>query len=831
MQEWEFGVLGPLRVRHAGTSVPIPAAKQRVLLTALVMAGRDTVSAGRLMNYLWGETPPPSARNTVKNYALRLRRALTDDSGTSPILTTPNGYRLATPVQAVDLHRFQALEGRARAEATAGALATADDLLRQALRLWRGTPLADVPSDLIQQEIVPGLTERHLATVEFSFDLELRRGRHDAVVTDLHALSRQHPLRERLLGLSMLALYRCGRAAEALTAYHDAVTTLRDELGTDPSPELRALHEQILRQDPALHLRGTPPAASRPPTVARQLPGSPPGFVGRHHALRQLDELLERARRERTVALAVLSGPGGIGKTSVALHWAHQHLTDFPDGQLYVNLRGFDPSGSPISSDDAVRSCCVALGADPATLPAEFDALHALCRTLLTDRRILLLLDNARDAAQVLPLLPGSASCLVLVTSRNHLPALAVQAGARLLMLEAFDEHDATVLLSRQLGDDRTSADPAAVAAITRWCAGLPLALRVVAARAAQRPGFTLADLACELRDAATRLDRLNAGDDHTSVAAALSWSYHALPATVAQTLGLLAHAPGPDLNRDAAASLTDSALPQLNPVLLHLEAASLLVQHRPGRYLMHDLTRLYAAQRATADLPADSLNAALRRLADYYVRTADHADRVMTAHAPRDRGTLAPPPTTTPTPFDTPTQALTWFDTERLTLLATQQLAATRGWHHLVVHLAWLPSTYQCHRGLNQDRIHCWQLAITAAQHIGDPGLVMAAHRFLGDAYGRVGDHARALHHLELALNHAEHDNDLLAQAHTHRGLTEIFSRHGDHHAAHHAWHHALTLYEADDRNRDATRLRHQIRTNPAPAPSLHHAEQQREA
>jgi len=362
--------------------------------------------------------------------------------------------------------------------------------------------------------------------------------------------------------------------------------------------------------------------------IPRQLPAAPCRFVGRADELDILTSALNDHPDDEhgtTMVISAIGGTGGIGKSALALHWAHLNACRFPDGQLYMDLRGFDISDQPTRLSSATCSFLAALGIDPAQIPVDLDSQTALYRSLLTDKRMLIVLDNARDAAQVVPLLPGSATCTVLVTSRRHLGCLAATHGARLLDLDVLSESEARELLAQHLGRTRVSAEPAAVRELLTVCAGLPLALRIVAARVARHPHFSLAAIAEELRDAPSRLDALDAGNLRTNIRTVLSWSHHALGSVEATVFRLLGLDPGADIDLAAVICLTDLPCRQVRKVLGELETMSLVQQYQPGRYRMHDLVRLYAAEQAERDLSPHIQSAALRRLTDYYLRTARH--------------------------------------------------------------------------------------------------------------------------------------------------------------------------------------------------------------
>ncbi|MEV6606876.1 BTAD domain-containing putative transcriptional regulator [Kutzneria sp. NPDC051319] len=485
--EFDFRVLGPLEVRHNGTLVTVGAARQRTLLAALLMRANQVVSLDELVRNVWEEHPTAGARTTVQNYVMRLRNALRGAAGTSPIVTASDGYLISVSESELDVWRFRELVADARRADPE----SATKLLTDALSLWRGDALADVQSETLRREFAPRLTEQLLSAIELHIDVELDLARHAAAIGELRDLTLRHPLRERFWAQLITALYRSGRQAEALQAFTDVRTVLADELGIDPGPELQELHRQVLTGDPALAR-----IAIRQPLV-RQLPPPVGGFVGRAAELEALDQLLDRRP-----GVAVVSAGGGFGKTSLVLRWAHDHVDRFPDGQLFVNLRGFDPSGPSMQPTSALRAFLEALGVPSASIPSELDAQTALYRSLVADKRMLLVLDNALDSTHVAPLLPGSPTCTVLVTSRNQLGGLMTTQQAMLIALDVLGDQEARDLLAAHLGATRVAAEPAAVDEIVDRCASLPLALSIVAARAAGHPGFPLSTLADELAEA-----------------------------------------------------------------------------------------------------------------------------------------------------------------------------------------------------------------------------------------------------------------------------------------------------------------------------------------
>jgi DNA-binding SARP family transcriptional activator/tetratricopeptide (TPR) repeat protein len=677
----EFCLLGPLLVRRDGVTLPVAAGKQRAVLATLLLGAGRAVSVDELTEALWGSEPPPSARVAVQNHVMRLRKALGADVG-GRIRTLPRGYEIRLDDGELDVSRFETHLATARDAARAGSWDTAAQQARAGLELWRGEPLADVESDLLATRDVPRLAELRLQALEVRLDADLCLGRNAEVITEVQRLAAAHPLRERLHGLLMLALYRDGRQAEALAAYASARQILVAELGAEPGVGLQELHQQILTADAALRCpaQALGGADSWAAAVPRQLPAAVSGFTGRTAELAALTQMLDETGADSpgTVVISAIAGTAGVGKTALALRWAHQIAGRFPGGQLYVNLRGFDPSGAPMAATEAVRGFLDALGVRPDRIPLQPEAQAGLYRSLLADRSMLIVLDNARDEQQIRPLLPASPGSLVVVTSRNQLGGLAAAHQARLLSLDVLSQDESVHLLAARIGADRATAEPTAVSEIAALCARLPLALAIAAARAEARPDFPLAALAGELRDRAGRLDALDAGDPAASVRAVFSWSYRQLSDDTARMFRLLGLHPGPDISVPAVASLAAVNEPEARRLLAGLTRAHLVAEHVPGRYALHDLLRAYAVDQGHEADPEAERAAAVGRVVDHYRHTA--RDAASTIH-PFGRIVLTPPSTgTAPEQFTAPEQALAWFEAEYHVLLAAVALAVDWG-------------------------------------------------------------------------------------------------------------------------------------------------------
>ncbi|MGY0059791.1 AfsR/SARP family transcriptional regulator [Streptomyces sp. LZ34] len=809
----EFRVLGDVGAYVDGKALDLGHAQQRSVLAVLLAEVRRSVSAEQLIDRIWGEDAPQRAKGTLYSYLSRLRGVLAVAEEECRIARRTGGYTLLVDPDAVDLHRFRALAEQARA---VGEASVAAPLFDQALGTWQGDFCASCDTPWFGS-VREGLRQERLAAVLDRSDTLLLLGRHGELPAELFTLVEEQPLNERLGGLVMLALYRSGRVAEALTHYDAFRRRLAEELGVDPGPQLRQLHQRILTADPALTPPPTspltppptspptssltsqaappdpppqtPPPASQaapPPTppaarptprhpVPAHLPAPPPRFTGRADELDRLARFLDgRAGAEGPMAIAAITGPGGIGKTWLALHWAHHHLRDFPDGQLYVNLRGFDPSAEPVPVAAAIRGLLDALGADPAAIPSDVEGQAGLYRSLVSGRHLLVLLDNARDSDQVRPLLPGSPTCTVLITSRHRLTGLAATHGARALGLDVLSETEARTLLTRHLGDHRVAAEPAAVRTLLNHCGGLPLAVSILSARAAGHPDLPLSALAEEVEEAATRLDALDTGDVAADLRAVFSSSYRALGADAAETLSLLGLAPGPDISVPAAASLTGLPAPRVREHLRTLQAAHLLQRHTSHRHRMHDLVRLCAAEQAET-LPTAHRQSARHRLLDFCLHTACAAAELLDPH--RDRIPLPEPrPGVVPEAFADEEDALKWFTVEHPFLLGAMDLARAFGFDSHVWMLAQALEPFFDYRGHWRDWADTQHTALLAAQRLGELSWQAAAHRGLGAVYTQIkrldDGHAHFQHALDLYGRSAER----LGQAHAYRGLSWVF-------------------------------------------------------
>jgi DNA-binding SARP family transcriptional activator/tetratricopeptide (TPR) repeat protein len=803
----EFGVLGPLRVVVEGRVVPIASARQRAVLTLLLISANQAVSIHRLIDGVWGEHPAGSVQNMVHTYMWRLRTLLIEQ-GERRLLTEPAGYRLRVEPGELDLSAFEQLVAGGRAALARGEASRAARSLRTALELWRGEPFADVALHGGDQAAeVQRLTEARVAALQERIEAELALGQHEALIGELGRLAVQHPLRERIAGQLMLACYRSGRQGDALAAFNRIRAALADELGMDPGRELRELHQGILRADPGLVAAAARGSGDR--IVPRQLPAAAGHFAGRVREIKALSSLLDQgARSGGTAVISAIDGTAGIGKTTLALNWGHQNLEKFPDGQLYVNLRGFAHDDRPTAPAEAMRGFLDALAVPVGRVPQGLDAQAALYRSLLADKKMLVVLDNARDTDQVRPLLPGSATCMTLVTSRNPLTGLIVTDDARPVTLDLLSTGEAHDLLARRLGTERAAAEAEAIGALIELCARLPLALSIAAARAVVNPALPLSALVAELHHARGRLDALDIGDTTADLRAVFSWSYQHLASPAAHMFRLLGVHPGPDITAAAAASLAGISRDRADRLLGELVGAHLLTRQASGRYACHDLLRAYAAEQAhTVDGP-DDRHGAQHRVLDHYLHTARTA--AMLIHPNRAPIALDPvEPGVTPEGLADFRQAQSWLEAERPVLLAVIAQAAADGFDTHANLLPWVLVNFFDQRGYWHDYLVTQRSSLIAAQRLGGLAGQARAQRLLGSAHARLGSHEDALNHLQQALDIYRRLDEHSGHAHTRLAIGSLLDQQGRYDEALGHTRQALELYRtAGDRAGQADTL-----------------------
>ncbi|MFP8905583.1 AfsR/SARP family transcriptional regulator [Streptomyces atacamensis] len=664
-----FAVLGPVRAWRDGEPVGVGSPQQRALLAALLLRRGQTATAQELVDALWGEEPPQRALAALRTYASRLRKVL----GAEALISESGGYAIRLgPDTGIDADTAAAHALEAEKAVSSGDRHRARELYGLALAQWDGEPLAHIPGPYAENQRTR-LEEWRLSLLEHRLDLDLQLGSHAEAVSELTALTAEHPLRERLRELLMLALYRSGRQAEALAVYADTRRLLAEELGVDPRPELAELQQRILRADEEL---AQPVEESAPPGTATfvrpaQLPATVPDFTGRTAFVAELGDQLVAAE-SRVMAVSAVAGIGGVGKTTLAVHVAHAARDRFPDGQLYIDLQGAGPA--PAEPEAVLGAFLRALGIPDSAIPDGVEERASLYRSTLAGRRILTLLDNARDAAQVRPLLPGTEGCAALITSRVRMVDLA---GAHLVDLDVMSPEEAMTLFTRIVGAERVGAEREAVMDVVAACGFLPLAIRIAASRLAARRTWTVSFLARRLADERRRLDELQAGDQ--AVKATFELGYGQLEAEQARAFRLLGLADGPDISVHAAAAMLERTPEETEDLLESLVDTSLLESAAPGRYRYHDLVRLYARTCAERDEdPSSERSAARSRLLDFYLATTA---RVFALARPGERTVAHLAATEHPgLEFGDHAAALDWLFTEADCLLACVEQSTENG-------------------------------------------------------------------------------------------------------------------------------------------------------
>ncbi|GIF18116.1 DNA-binding SARP family transcriptional activator/Tfp pilus assembly protein PilF [Actinoplanes tereljensis] len=790
----ELLVLGPVEIRASGRPVGRLQPRQHHVLAALLVDANRPVTWSTLVDRVWGVDAPDGARTAMRAHVSRIRMALhlaAELSGRPVrLIRGGGGYQVQADLDQIDLHRLRRLADRARTT-------TGDErvrLLREAVGLWRGEPLAGLPGEWASR-VRSAWQHEHLDVVAAWALAELELGNAATVTAALADLTEEHPLVESVAAAYVRALHAAGRTAEAIDRYMRVTNRLADELGVGPGTELRKAYQSILREE-----RPPPVAPFRPAVSAgpRQLPLDVRGFVGRHDQLARLDALLADPG-----PLVLLRGTAGVGKTTLAVHWAHRLADRFPEGQLYLNLRGFDPVESPVQPAAAIRHCLEALDVPSRRIPTGLEAAAALYRSELAGRRMLIVLDNALDEIQVRPLLPGTPGCLTVVTSRDALAGLVAAEAAHAVDLGLLSTDEAAQLLSRRLGADRVVNEWQAVTALIESCARLPLALAIVAARAAVRPAAPLAVLAGELHQA--RLNVLGGDDPHTNLRAVIGHSYDALSAPAQRLFRLLGLHPGPDLAAPAAAAL--AALPPggTGALLAELTGANLLTEHRPGRYTHHDLLRAYAAELVAADPDHDI---ARLRVLDHYLHTAYAADRRL--YPARDPVSLAAPEAwVRPGSFADERAALDWFTTEQATLLTAIDHAAAHGLDTHAWQLVWTVRTVLGRRGLWSELAAVTGTALAVAVRLGDPAVQARAHHQLGTTCVRLGRLDEAERELNLGRAQFHELGNRTGEARAHHHLSYLFERRHEPEQSRAHGRQALELYrQAGHRNGEAHAL-----------------------
>jgi DNA-binding SARP family transcriptional activator/tetratricopeptide (TPR) repeat protein len=763
--ECRVTVFGGLTLWRGGGDVDLGPARQRALLAMLVVSSGAVVGVSDLVEALWGwGDPPASAVNQLHRMVGQLRRLFEPNLSTREagrlLQGSGTGYRLMLDADQCDLLAFRSALGACRADAAAGRWGAAALGFGNALDMAAGEPFAGLDEEVLARPEFVQLRRERLGAASQALDAGLACSQLGSVMGPCERIAASAPLDEALQARLVRALAAGGRRAEALELAHRTRRSLADELGIDPGPELAAAMQEVLHADA---LPSAPTATS--PTVPRQLPPEVQGFVERSGAAFISKDQVAAVADAGTVAITAVGGMGGVGKTALAVHWAHQLAPLFPDGQLYVNLRGFDPGGRVLSPSDALGLLLESMGVVLASLGDEqLEARSARFRTLLAGRRMLLLLDNARDSAQVRPLLPSTPGCLVLVTSRNQLGGLVAHEGARAVSLDRLEPDDARRMLSMRVGVARIAFEPEAVEDLIAACAGLPLALSMVAAKATLNPRRPLADLAAEV--AHNRLDALTTGEADDGVRATFAASYTTLSVDAARLFRLLAVHPGPEISFASAVSLTGSLATRVRAGFNELATAAMVVEPVSGRFVLHDLLRAYAGEQ----VDDDERTVAETRLVEHYVRSTRNA--YLTAGRPPLMPLTDPLPGVDAETFADFDDATAWYARDRAVLYAIVQMAIAGGElrEAALLVLDWRPMNQTV--DAPADALPMSLAALTAAITLGDPLLQAELHRDVAGKYGRTHRHAEAAPHYEESLAGFRVLGDLVGQANTLRNL-----------------------------------------------------------
>lgn len=764
----QFGVLGSLQVETDSSGPPqvISAPRLRTVLAVLLWRANHPVPVDELADLVWDGAPPGGAGEALRALVMRLRRRL-DQPAAARIVTRAPGYAIEVAGDELDTSRFEILTRQADQAINAGEWAAAARAAAGALQLWRGAPLSDVPSQLLRDQWVPVLERLQVQALACRIEADLHEGRHEQLIPQLQELTARHPLRERFRGQLMLALARSGRPAEALAVYQEARRVLAAELGIDPGPELRRLHQIVLTGERA---EAPGPAPVRPAPVLRQLPASAGSFVGRQSEVDHLGQLVKRALDPAgaagTVVISAIDGMAGVGKTALAIHAAHRLAGEFPDGQLFIDMHGYTQGHEPRPASEALEVFLRALGVRPERIPPGTDERAAMFRHRLSGTRTMIVLDNVAGEEQVRPLVPGSAGCVVLVTSRRRLRALDE---AYLLSLDVLPLADAIELFRAVAGPGRVpSADPA-LAEIVQLGGRLPLAVRIAAALLRYRPAWTLEHLAARLRAEQTRISALS--DHERDLRAIFDLSYGNLTEAEQRTFRCLGLVPGPDFDCPATAALTgtdpSTAAARLEDLLDH----NLVLQSVPGRYRLHDLIRLHTRVLAEGD-PAPARDAALDRLMDYYQHTAGRADGLI-SRFPR-LAPAGPAPAHAPALPD-PDAARTWLRAERPNLLAALRHATAHHRPERAVALIANMATLLRNDGPWSEAIALYGSAVATARSLRDRAGQASALLQLGVVRVLTGDYLAALDALEEAGRLYQELGNPLGQANALTQLGEI--------------------------------------------------------
>jgi len=780
----EFRLLGRFEAEHDGRVLPIGRRGERRLLALLLLEPNATVAVGRLVELLWGDHPSGTAHSTLHTYVSRLRKNLSVSAGDIRLMRSGAGYMAEIDPQIIDVHRFRALVVRARDLHDTHERSAQ---LRAALALWRGPLLADLIPDDLRQRLGAPWEQMRLAALESAISAELVNGAHLALISELVRLTLEHPYHENFAAALMTALDRCGRHADALEVYPRLARQFRNDLGIEPGREIQAVHERLLCAqeggadpgDGTEAVAAAAPAGASPVRMgsgpANLLPRGVPHFVGRAAELKELSRYAAQAPGSGAGPVVVISGMAGIGKTALAVRWAHEHAERFPDGQLYIDLQGFHPSNVPAEPTVVARRLIEALGIPPAPIPAAPGAQLDHYRAALAGQRILLILDNARDSAHVRSLLSGSSECLTIVTSRNMLASLVALDGAFPINLGLLSTPEARELLTRRLGAERMACEAEASEELIGLCNGIPLALNLAVAHAVLRPRHDLDNLVQRLSDARHRLDGLTGEDPSTGMRSLFWSSYDALSTPAKRMFRLLGTHPGLDFTLLAAGSISALAEDQAAKAVGELVHAHMVIEHRPGRYILHDLLRVYAEECSHQD--ENERKAAVGRIIDHYLRNAHTAAGALYPGWLPDDLPPHPPGVLVGRPADQ-AAATCWYRSEISNLIASVSAAseggfASHAWQTARAAITFLETAWRW-----QEAVDLSRFALEAAVHQGDAFRQAGAHRWLGNAFRDGGAFPEAHFHLERALSIHAGNGDTNQIALTHHGIAELYGR-----------------------------------------------------
>ena len=761
-----------MEVEVDGRLVDIARRRERSLLAVLLLSPNTAIPTRRLIHLLWDGEPGEHAGSALHSHISRLRGLLRTAGGEGygvDLLRDRTGYRIQVAPDLVDIARFRALLDTARGTADPAGRA---ESLRAALALWRGQALSDT-SDWLREQLGLELEELRLAALEERIETDLALGRHADVLPELFVLAAAHPLRQRLIRLHMLALHRAGRSVEALDVYARTRLALADQLGLDPGAELVLLQDEILQNQQAAARREAVIATA---PVPAQLPRTPGHFTGRYDELARLDELA--AQHESDGRVLLIAGPPGMGKTALAVHWTHQIKANFPDGQLFVDLRGNDQV-SALPTSRAVAQFLRALGVPPDRVPVDEPEQIALYRSIISDRRVLVVLDNAGSAEQVLPLIPPAPSGLALITSRQRLSSLRTEFAVGSVVLDVLDEADAVTLLAQSIGDKEATEGREALAELARLCGRLPLALRIAASKltAGRQP---VRQIVGDLTDQRGRLAELATDDAARSVRAAFASAYHGLSPAAARAFRMLGLHPGATIWPELLATMTGSDLSAARQALAELAATHLVTEVGGRGCRSHDLIRLFASECAEQEETPESRAEAIDRMLSWWVRVAEMARQV----PDRDRRyVVATHHRSTPQlPFGAQYDAvLDWLDDHRDELYAAIAYADQHGHHKVLVDLAHLLPWYFDHRNLFADALDLFQRGLRAVEATGTGRRSMLNNVGLCNMLLFRFDVARE--YFEAAL--VERGPDERSNSFLHNNLSELYRMSGDYEGA----------------------------------------------